>query len=69
MTELGLTKANTPYAGTVKKGRYEVGGMIGWEKPYREIFRKFLVHPNLVRYLHAVVGAGYRMDHNPLVIA
>lgn len=46
-----------------------MGGLLGFEKPHREIFRKFLAHPNLVQYLHALIGTGYRLDHSPLVIA
>lgn len=46
-----------------------MGGMLGWEPQYREVFRSFLNHPNLVKYLHLVVGEGYRLDHSPLIIA
>ena len=27
-----------------------------------------LAHPRLVPYLHELVGPGYRLDHNPLLI-
>ena len=46
-----------------------MGGMLGWEEPHREIFRKLLAHPKLVQYLHMVIGEGYRLDHSPLIIA
>lgn len=53
----------------MKTGRFDMGGMLGWEKPHSDIFRKFLAHENLVKYLHLVVGKGYRLDHSPLCIA
>ena len=62
------SKDNTAFSGDMKTGRFDMGGMLGWEAPHREIFRKFLAHPNLVPYLHAFVGEGYRLDHSPLVI-
>ena len=46
-----------------------MGGMLGWEDPHREIFRKLLAHPKLVQYLHMVIGEGYRLDHSPLILA
>ena len=42
--------------------------MLGWEGQGGEVFRNMLAHPNLVEYLHVLVGEGYRLDHSPLVI-
>jgi hypothetical protein len=53
----------------MKTGRLDMGGMLGWEEPHREIFRNLLAHPKLVPYLHMVIGEGYRLDHSPLIIA
>ena len=53
----------------MKTGRFDMGGMLGFEDPHRDIFRKFLCHPNVVPYLHLLVGEGYRLDHSPLIIA
>lgn len=63
------TKDNTKFSGDMKTGRFDMGGMLGWESPHREIFRKFLCHPKLIPYIHLVVGEGYRLDHSPLIIA
>ena len=49
-------------------GRGDLGGMLAWEKPWREPFRAMLVHPRIVPYLHALLGTGFRMDHNPGLI-
>jgi hypothetical protein len=46
-----------------------MGGMLGWEKPDREVFREFLNHPKLTEYLELLVGKGYRLDHSPMIIA
>ena len=50
-------------------GRFDMGGILGWDAPHRDSFRKFLCHPNVVPYIHLLVGKGYRLDHSPLVIA
>ena len=42
--------------------------MLGWEKPWRDPFRAMIAHPKLVPYLHAILGPGFRMDHNPGLI-
>jgi ectoine hydroxylase-related dioxygenase (phytanoyl-CoA dioxygenase family) len=46
-------------------GRIDLDGMLGWETPWREPFRRMLTHPRVVPYLHEIVGVGFRMDHNP----
>ena len=40
-----------------------------WPKPHSDVFRRVLTHPRLVPYLTAFCGEGYRMDHQPLLIA
>lgn len=62
------SKDDTKFAGDMRNGRLDMAGMLGWEAPHRDIFRKMLAHPGLVPYLHELVGEGYRLDHSPLVI-
>jgi ectoine hydroxylase-related dioxygenase (phytanoyl-CoA dioxygenase family) len=49
-------------------GRGDLGGMLGWEKPWCEPFRSMLAHRRIVPYLHAILGKGFRMDHAPGLI-
>ena len=49
--------------------RHDMPGMLRWEKPWREPFRRMLAHPNIVSYLNGVLGEGYRLDHGPGLIA
>ena len=50
------TRDGTPLAGDGKTPRLDMGGMLGWEKPHRDIFRKMLCHPKLVPYLRELCG-------------
>ncbi|MDA0711975.1 MAG: phytanoyl-CoA dioxygenase family protein [bacterium] len=43
----------------------QLDGMLGWEKPHRELFRELMVHPQLVWYLNQLVGHGFRLDRAP----
>jgi ectoine hydroxylase-related dioxygenase (phytanoyl-CoA dioxygenase family) len=45
-------------------GRGDLGGMLGWEKPWCDPFREMLAHPKVTPHLHDILGKGYRMDHN-----
>jgi ectoine hydroxylase-related dioxygenase (phytanoyl-CoA dioxygenase family) len=49
-------------------GRLELTGMLAWEKPWCEPFRKLLVHPQIVGRLNEMSGKGFRLDHGPLLI-
>jgi len=60
--------AGDPLAGDGVTGREDLGGMLGWEAPDSDVFRRVLAHPRLVPYYHAMMGEGYRMDHLPLLI-
>jgi hypothetical protein len=62
----GLSRGSSALQG--KTGRLELTGMLGWEPPYREPFRKFLVHPVVVSRLNEMSGKGFRLDHGPLLI-
>jgi hypothetical protein len=42
--------------------------MLGWNAKDGEMFRRLLVHRNLAPYLTELVGEGYRLDHQPLVL-
>lgn len=50
------------------QGRKELTGMLGWPVPYREPFRRLLVHPVVVSRLNEMSGKGFRLDHGPLLI-
>jgi hypothetical protein len=63
------TQDGTPLAGDGQTPRLDMGGMLGWEQPHCNIFRKMLCHPKLVPYLKELCGEGYRLDHQPLAIA
>lgn len=62
------TKTDSPLAGDGSTGRKDLAGMLGWPSPQRDVFRQILTHPRLVPYYLALLGAGYRMDHLPLLI-
>ena len=49
--------------------RKDLGGMLAWDRPYCEPFRKLLVHPRIKPYLEEILGRGYRLDHGPGLIA
>jgi ectoine hydroxylase-related dioxygenase (phytanoyl-CoA dioxygenase family) len=66
----GLYGRESPMlAGDGKTGRFDMGGMLGWEKPHCEPFRDVLCHPTVAAALNELVGVGYRLDHSPLMIA
>ena len=45
-------------------GRGDLVGALCWEEPYGRPFRDMLVNPKVVPYLHALLGPGFRLDHN-----
>ena len=51
-----------------RSGRLELTGMLAWEKPWCEPFRRLLVHPQIVGRLNEMSGKGFRLDHGPLLI-
>lgn len=64
--DLSLAGESTTLGGTT--GRGDLGGMLGWEEPWRDVFRLMLSHPRIVRFLNQIVGPGFRMDHSPGLI-
>ena len=64
--DLSLSGESTTLDGTT--GRGDLGGMLGWEKPWRDVFRHMLSHPRIVPCLNQIVGPGFRMDHSPGLI-
>ena len=48
-----------------KGSRRDLGGMLNWEE---DGFRKLLAHPKLAPYCDALLGPGYRLDHQPMVL-
>jgi hypothetical protein len=49
-------------------GRGDLGGILGWEKPWGNPFRKMLAHPRIVPYLNEILGQGFRIDHSGLAV-
>jgi hypothetical protein len=47
----------------------DMGGMLHWQSPHCDLFRSVLAHPKLLPVMHALLGKGYRLDHQPIVIA
>jgi ectoine hydroxylase-related dioxygenase (phytanoyl-CoA dioxygenase family) len=65
--DLSLSSDSTTLKGTT--GRGDMGGLLAWDKPWCEPFREMLAHPGVVPYLHAILGPGYRLDHNAGLIS
>merc|ERR1712146_759127 len=49
--------------------RLDMGGMLFWPESDAKLFRDVLAHPRLIPYFTAFCGEGFRMDHQPLLIA
>ena len=60
-------KSHTPMSAAGP--RLDMGGMLSWPQPHCDVFRSILTHPRLVPYYTALCGEGYRLDHQPLLIA
>ena len=65
--ERSLAGGSAALSGT--SHRKDLGGMLAWERPWCEPFRRLLVHPGVKPCLEAVLGGGYRLDHGPGLIA
>ena len=65
--ELKNADDGTPLAGSC--GRKDMGGILEWGERESFHFRSVLDHPSLRPYYHEFMGAGYRMDHLPFIIA
>lgn len=50
-------------------GRGELGGMLAWDEPDCLPFRHALTHPKLVPYLNAILGKGFRVDHQMFLLS
>ncbi len=48
-----------------ERSRQTMGGMLQWEHPWCEPFRRLIAHPNLRPHLNSMLGPGWRMDHSP----
>ena len=62
-----LARGSSALQGTTS--RQQLTGMLGWPPPYREPFRRLLVHPTIVSRLNEFSGPGFRLDHGPLLIS
>jgi len=43
-------------------------GMLGWANPWCEPFRDLLIQPHLVGYLNQLIGFGFRLDTEPVLL-
>jgi len=67
--EAALRNAETGSPLAATGPRLDMGGMLLWPEPHCNIFRRVLAHPKLLPYYTALCGPGYRLDHQPLLIA
>ena len=51
-------RESTALAGDGERGRLDMGGLLGWEQPHSDVFRKMLNHPALVPALTDLMGVG-----------
>ena len=49
-------------------GRGELGSLIHWDEPWCNPFRDMLAHPRIVPYLNEMLGKGFRIDHQMLLL-
>lgn len=68
-SEASLRNAQAGTLHSAAGPRLDMGGMLGWPKPHCDVFRSVLAHPLLVPYINELCGEGYRLDHQPLIIA
>lgn len=66
--EIRNTSRDSPLRGDNNKGRMDLGGVLGW-RDARDVFRRMLVEPRLRVLYEMLLGTGYRLDHQPFVIA
>jgi hypothetical protein len=46
-----------------------LSGMLAWQRPWCEPFRELLVQPRVAPYLTELLGAGYRLNEGPDLVA
>ncbi|KAA8491853.1 hypothetical protein FVE85_8335 [Porphyridium purpureum] len=63
-----MNSTQPPFVTDSLKGRLDCGTMLHWSKPYCDVFRRLLTHPNVVPALVDVCGPGFRLDHLPLCV-
>ena len=61
-----LSKGSSALTGL--RGRKQLSGMLGWPRPYCDVFRLLLVHPVVVARLNELCDKRFRLDHGPLLI-
>ena len=49
------------FQGDGVRGRLDCGTMLNWDKPYCDVFRKYLVIPQLIPVINELCGKGYRL--------
>jgi hypothetical protein len=60
-----LAHGSRTLQGTI--GRGDLSGMLTWEKPYCNIFRHLMVHPNATPYLEELLGPEFRFEGMGLI--
>ncbi|MBM3263453.1 MAG: phytanoyl-CoA dioxygenase family protein [candidate division Zixibacteria bacterium] len=55
-----LAHGSATLKGTI--GRGDLGGMLTWEKPYCDVFRSMIAHPNVIPYLEELLGPEFRFE-------
>ena len=43
-------------------GRGDLDGMLTWDKPHCDVFRRMIAHPRLMPYLEELLGPGFRLE-------
>lgn len=61
------TKTDSPLR--KPNGRKDLGGILGWRDVEGDVLRRMLVDPVLAPVYRELLGEGYRLDHQPFVIA
>ena len=62
-----LTSQETAALNTATETVGRTEGMLGPE-PWREPFRDLLIQPRLIRYLNHIIGYGFRLDTEPVLL-
>lgn len=48
--------------------RVDIGGMLGWERPWSDPFRELMDYEPVAARLDEILGRGHRLDHSPVCI-
>jgi hypothetical protein len=65
-SEQTLDGGSTALKGEI--GRGELFGLLEWDAPWCDPFRSMLTHPTLIPYLNDIIGPGFRVDHQMIML-